>query len=182
MTELGKSVYDAFNFLNGFLVDVSRVVKHVEEKMTNSQLVPLGDASCILESSKAYYAPEKWMPKYIVRQYAPERKKGMNWYVKWFVFFIIYLAPETLKEPVVVWGIAKQTKNENMYKLLNSIGLYKSDPDFLNAATNTSWQSLAKQPKDMAVFKYQSKPLVEINDSQTIDEIVHSLLDATKNL
>ena len=182
MTELGKSVYDAFNFLDGFLVDVSRVVKHVEEKMTNSQLVALGGSASFWEYSRAHYAPQQWLPKYIVRHYTPEWKRGRNWKVEWCAFFIIYLAPKTFKEPVAAWGIAKQTEKKDIYQSLNRIGLYQSAPEFLNAPTNNSWQNLDDQPDSMAVFKYQNKPLVEIIDSQSIDVIVHSLLDAAKDL
>ena len=103
MSELGESVFDAFNFLNEFLKDVSKLITTVEEKLTNKHLIALGDAATFWDHSRAYYAPGQWMPKYLIRHYTEgidlESKK--HWKVPWLVFFVIYLYPARFRQPVV---------------------------------------------------------------------------------
>lgn len=182
MSELGKSVYEAFIFLDEFLLDVSRLVSHVEEKMTNSRLVAIGDSGGFWEHSRAYYAAKQWLPKYIVRHYTRESKKGRVWKIKWCAFIIVYLSPNSFKEPVAVWGIAHQNEDKNMYNTLKRIGLYQSSPDYLNTISTTTWQNLDNPLNDMVALKYQSIPIIEIKDTQAIDQIVDSLLKETEKL
>lgn len=174
MSELGKSVFNAFGFLNDFLKDVSKLVTTVEEKLTNEKLVALGDAATFWDHSRALYSPTQWMPQYIVRHYSakldPKSKPG--WKVPWIAFFIVYLSPDQIKEPLAVWGVATQYEGKNFWNILKAYGLYQKTPEFLIRVPATEWELAENLPKSLSAFKYQARFLVELNNTKKVDEIV----------
>ena len=180
MSELGESIFDAFNFLNKFLKDVSKLITTVEEKLTNKHLIALGDAATFWDHSRAYYAPGQWMPKYIIRHYTEgidlESKK--HWKVPWLIFFVIYLYPARFQQPVAVWGSIVQDEMKNMSKILYKSELYTQNPQFLTVVPANEWITVGEFSKSLSSFKYQSTWLTDLNDSGTIDvNVIQPLLE-----
>ena len=186
MNELGKSVFNAFGFLNEFLVDVSKLVTTVEDKMTNNQLLSLGDAATFWDHSRAYRFPGQWLPKYIARHYAVKKvelEDRRKWKISSLLFVSIYLTPQKYKEPVVVWGCASQEENKNFWNILKTFGLYTENPDFLTQVPAENWVSVDQPTRLLAKLKYRSEFLVNINDAANVEkEIVRSLMEEAAKL
>lgn len=173
MSELGESVFKAVNFLNEFFKDVSRLVTVVEESMTSNKLVSLWGGASFWYSSATYYAPTKWMPRYIARQYVeeaiedskPDRKSP------WFAFFSVYFTPKRIQEPVAVWGIGMQDEQEDLWQPFSKIALNQDGPDFLVMVPVEKWEAL-QNPKPLSSFKYQARLVVELDNTQTVEKLV----------
>ena len=185
MSELGKSVFKAVNFLNDFFKDISKLVTTVEENMNSNKLATLGDAASFWYHSRAYYAPTKWMPRYIARQYvaeAPENSKPDR-KAPWFAFFIVYLTPKAIEEPAAVWGIGTQHEKEDLWAPLDKVALKNDGPDFLVTVPVVEWRSVEDIPEPLSSLKFQAKAIVELNNAQTVDEvIIQPLLEEIREL
>ena len=183
MNELGRSVFNAFGFLNDFLKDVSKMVTTIEEKMTNNQLIGLGDAATFWDHSRAYYAPGQWLPKYIVRHYAAknvELENWRQWKVPSLLFIAIYLTPQKFKEPVVVWGSASQEEKKNFWNILKEFGLLVQNPEFLKQVPAVEWVPVDHHIKFLTELKYRSEFLVNIGDATAVEnKIIKPLLEET---
>jgi hypothetical protein len=174
MSELGESVFGAVNFLNDFFKDVSKLVTTVEESMTGNKLAPLWGGASFWYYSRAYYAPTQWMPRYIVRQYVSEAPDNSKPDKKspWFAFFNVYFTPKQILEPVAVWGFGTQDEREDLWKSFDKIALNKDGPDFLVGVPVEDWKPIEELPKPLTNFKYQASSVVELNNAQTVDEVV----------
>ena len=174
MSELGESVVMAINFLDEFFKDISRLVTTVEERITADKLVPLWGGTSFWYTSTAYYSSAKWMPKYIVRQYVEEctedSKPDRN--SLWFAFFNIYFTPIKIKEPVAIWGIGRQSEKTDLWEIFDKIALDKEGPDFLTDVPMKNWESVKDLPKPLVEFKYQSELVVNLCDSQTVENVI----------
>jgi hypothetical protein len=174
MTKLGESVFKAVNFLTDFFKDVSKLVTTIEDNMTSNKLVSLWGGTGFWFYSRAYYAPTKWIPRYVVRQYvaeAPDDSKP-NQKAPWFAFFNVYFTPKEIQEPVAVWGIGTQTEEEDLWKCFDRVLLDQNGPDFLTAVPIESWKELVPPPKPLSSFKYQAMLAVELSSAQTVDKVV----------
>ena len=178
MGNLGTSVYEAFNFLEKFSADVSKLVTLVEEKLKNKRLIALGDAATFWDHSRAFYAPGQWLPKYIIRHYTedlePEAKKA--WKAQWLLFFAVYLYPDQFCQPVAAWGSITQTETKNLWNLLKSAEVYRKDPQFLTRVPAKEWTKVEDLPDYFSTFKYQSTWLTDLKDAKTVDSVVINTL------
>lgn len=174
MANLGSSVYEAFSFLNEFLIDVSKLLTAINEKLSNNRLIALGDAATFWEHSRAYYAPGQWLPKYVIRHFTQEEyidQKG-TWKVPWSVFFVVYLYPDSFKRPVAAWGSIRQKDLKNLYKILNPVDLHRQNPKFLKKVPAEGWTEIEGLPDSLLSFKYQSIWLTDLRDAKIIDRLV----------
>ena len=175
MSELGKSVFTAFEFLNDFLKDASKLFTEIEESMGNNDLAAIGDAAIFWGHSRAYYAPNKWLPKYLARHYVakPIGKEKANIKSPWFAFFVVYLTPPTAGEPFAVWGIGKKDEEGDLWEIFNEIGLHHIDGSGLFEMQSTeNWKSPKKLSKRLKSLKYQARPVIELYSAQVLEEIV----------
>ena len=175
MSELGESVFKAFGFLNDFLKDISKLFTTIEENMGNHGMAAFGDAATFWEHSRAYYAPSKWLPKYIARHYVakPIGKAKPDLRSQWFVVFVVYLTPEKIQEPMAFWGVGTQAEENDLWDVCNKMGLYHKDgPDFVEMKSAKGWKSPKKLPKQLKSLKYKICPVVELHSAKVVDEVV----------
>lgn len=185
MSELGKSVFKAVSFLNEFFNDVSRLVTTVEERMISNKLASLWGAQSFWGRSTTYYAPTKWIPRYVVRQYAEESADGSKPDGKspWFVFFNVYFTPKQIGEPVAVWGLGVQIGGKDLWQPFDKLALSEDGPSFLETVPVDEWKSVESLPKSLSSFKYRARRVVDLKDAKTVDElIIRPLLEEVQKL
>jgi hypothetical protein len=185
MSELGASVFRAFNFLAEFFRDVSRLVSVVEERMAGDDLVSLWGNQAMWGRSSTYYIPAKWVPTHVVRQYVEEPADGSkpDRESPWFVFFNVYFAPERFGEPIAVWGVAMQSGGKDLWQPFDTLTISQDGPDFLDEIPVDEWRSVEDLPKALSSFKYRARRVVELKDAEIVDElVVRPLLQEVRKL
>lgn len=174
MTDLGRSVFEAVEFLAHFHKDTSRLLTTVEEKMSSEGLASIYGSTTFWETSQTYYSPSGWMPRWLVRLYSlksPDSSKGSE-KAPWALFFNVYLTPKQVREPAAVWGLAAQPSDKGLWKPLSRLLIADDGPDFLREVPVENWRTLAEMPKRLSDFQYQATAVVELRDAQTVDELV----------
>ena len=174
MSELGRSVFSAVEFLTEFHRDVSRLVVTVEEQMTNEGLAPLYGGTAFWNRSITYNSPTSWMPRWVARLYslkADNSSKGEE-KAPWFVFFNVYFTPKHIGEPVAAWGFGKQKSKQRLGPPIERLLIANDGPDFLRAIPAEDWMTVDEMPDRLSDFEYQARAVVELCDAQTVDEIV----------
>ncbi len=174
MTELGKSVFDAIEFLTEFNKDVSRLVKTVEDKMNNEGLAHIYGSTAFWNRSTVYYSSTSWMPRWVARLYAEKASDRAKGDIRslWFACFNVYFTPKSIREPVAVWGIGIQETKKSLGNPTESLLISNDGPDFLVTVPIEQWESVENLPKQLSSFKYQAKLVVELSNAQMVEEIV----------
>jgi hypothetical protein len=174
MSELGESVFDAIEFLTKFYKDISSLVTTVEERMSSEGLAHLYGTTAFWKRSYTYYSPTSWMPRWVARLYTvkvEESSKGEAM-APWFAFFNIYFTPKHLDEPAAVWGFGTQDSLKNLGTPLSQLLVADDGPNFLTELPVTEWEPVEDIPEQLSSFQYQARAVVELNDAQTVEELV----------
>ncbi len=185
MSDLGKSVFEAVEFLGEFHKDVSRLLKAVEERLSSEGLASLYGTTAFWKRSYTYYSPSGWMPRWLARWYSLKAQGSSKGSQKatWIVFFDVYLTPRRIGEPVAVWGFATQPSDKNLWKPLSQLLVADEGPDFLLDIPIEDWTTLDSLPKRLSDFQYQARALVKLHDAETVDKLViRPLLDQVETL
>jgi hypothetical protein len=174
MSDLGKSVFSAIEFLNEFYRDVSRLVATVEERMSGEGLGHLYGTTAFWKRSYTYYSPSGWMPRWLMRWYSiiPENGSKGNPKARWFVFFNVYFTPKHVGEPVAAWGFGTQTSGKSLETPLSQLLVANDGPDFLEAVPVKDWREVQEIPERLSDLRYQARAVVELCDAQTVDRLV----------
>jgi len=174
MSDLGRSVFSAVEFLSEFHKDVSRLLETVEERMTSEGLASLYGTTAFWKRSYTYYTPSGWMPRWLVRWYSQKRKNTSKGSRKapWVVFFNVYLTPKRIGEPIAVWGFVTQPSDNSLWTPLSQLLITDQGPDFLRCIPVEGWKTLDEMPDRLSDFQYQARAVVEFCDAPTVDELV----------
>lgn len=174
MTDLGESVFNAIEFLIEFYKDVSSLVTAVEERMAREGLAHLYGTTAFWKRSYTYYSPTSWMPRWVARLYSVKGDESSKGEPKapWFTFFNVYFTCKHLDEPAAVWGFGTQDSVKSLGTPLSQLLVADDGPDFLTELPVAAWKPVEEIPKQLSSFQYQARAVVELQDAQTVDELV----------
>jgi len=174
MSELGVSAVEAINWLTKFCGDVSRLVTTVEDSLRSRGCKnPWGGVS-FWQRSAAYYAPDRWIPRYLCRVYVltdSEEQDAQATQKRW-AFFLVYLSPKLLPEPVALWGVLSLVTPGNAWAVMDRWLIGDDGPPFLDRLDVASWETAARCPEGVESFLYRACPVVELRDSKMVEEKV----------
>jgi hypothetical protein len=174
MSDLGKSVFNAVEFLTEFYKDVSRLVTTVEDRVSSEGLVSLYGSRAIWNRSISYHSPTLWMPKWVATLYSVKEDEGSGREERapWCAFFVVYFTPKKIGEPVAIWGIGTQTASKNLGAKLSELVAVDDGPGFLTEVSVTEWELVDEVPEVLSSLQYQARLAVELKDAQIVDEVV----------
>jgi hypothetical protein len=173
MSELGRSAKEATEWLLRFCGDVSKLITNVEENLRKRGVRCPWDATATYHQSKAYNQPDRWLPRFLYRVYilpGPDEPAD-NAQTRW-AFFLVSLTPKLLPEPVAVWGVLSLKTPGNVWPFIDPWLMRDDGPPFLNRLEVTSWEVPPGCPEGVESFTYRACAMVELKDSQIVEEKV----------
>ncbi|HEV8597299.1 MAG TPA: hypothetical protein VGR23_06215 [Candidatus Dormibacteraeota bacterium] len=182
MSDLGKSIIDAIDFIASVHKDVSKLIGCVDDSLRGKGLdSSIWGSTSVWDRSAAYHSPNGWMPRYLCRVYVPTVSEGKKFEAvhRSWAFFIAYLTPKLVHEPTAVWGVVTLSEAGQMWPVMRPLLLRDDGPAFLKTALVQDWQELADPPENLNLksLRYRASPLVSLTDADAVDRIVITPLD-----
>lgn len=176
MSELGNSVVEAMTFLRGFYADVSKLVTVVEAGMTTDEArlaSPWGTGS-MWRGSAAFAYPSRWIPNYVGRQWVEAAPEGVKLTpdAGWYAFFVLHFAPQTVREPVAIWGTATLSTVQYIWTSWGNLFLTERGPKFLTRLPVEEWVRLSEPGYNVRELCYRARAVVELCAETTVQRVV----------
>jgi len=178
-SDLGRSIKDAFLFLEPVFKDTAKLLSIVEDAMNRAKLVPVWGAASVWDRSSAYYGDYGWIAHYLNRVYVPKPDPGQksDFSGKAALFVTVYFRPERLVQPVIMYGVMKICTGEGFWPFWHDTMAQKSGPPFLNQDRSEEW---ARYKEDevplLEEMWYQVRPLVEIKDNNAVEKLCSEVI------
>lgn len=142
--------------------------------MESQGLAHIYGSTAFWKRSYTYYAPGYWMPRWVARWYTEKTEDGSKGVERapWFAFFSVYFTPRQVEEPVAVWGFGAQDSTQSLGIPLSELLVAEEGPRFLAEVPVTAWEVLDEIPAPLSAFRYQARPVVDLEDARTVEELV----------
>jgi len=181
MSELGRSVVEAVEYVAAFHKDVAKLLGCVEDTLRGRGLdSSLWGATSVWDRSGAYHSPSGWIVRYLCRLYVPappENRKPEPQQKRW-VYFIVYLTPRFVREPTAVWGVVTAVEAVHPWAIMKSTMLRDDGPAFLKTEIVSAWEPVIERPDSAESFVYRACPLVVLKDAAIVeDTVVNPLME-----
>ena len=176
MSELGESVITAIKFLDRFNRDLSKLVSTVEDGLRHEKFLPMWNSSgSVWDRSAAYNSPTGWTVRYLFRAYAyppadatpPDTKAQTRW-----GFFVAYLTPKRVAEPIAVWGTASLPAPGDPWPPMKQLLARDDGPSFVQTECVDQWTDTSDNIQPLVSLTYQVCPIVMLKDSSTVEKTV----------
>ena len=171
MGNIGKNAIEVLRWLSAFHKDISTLLGQIDSSMKENKGCesPWG-STCWGGSSASFQRPQGWMPRQLFRLYALVSKGEEEFgpHKRW-AFFIVYLEPADLSEPVALWGVMILRKADKPSVFQNWL-LTEEGPAFLKTLSAVTWTTPGELPEELEAMHYQSCPLEELNSAAEVNQ------------
>jgi hypothetical protein len=170
---LGNTIKDALVFLRSIFADTVHVMTIIEETMNSQKLIPLYGSSSVWDRSSAYYGGIGWLTHYLNRIFvgAPLNNEKISFKDKAGAFVNVYFSPETLSQPIVVYG-AIQLETEDFWPIWHPLLAVIDGPQFVTNENIDEWTNYHDNGyPGLKNLIYKVCPLIVLNKKDAVKKI-----------
>lgn len=169
----GTELFSLMTRCRDYFVQISALICDIDATLAESDF-PATDkykSSAIFGQGAKPDVPERWLPRFLIRVYAiPEWRHSQNG--DFWGFFVIYLRPAELGQPIAVWGTVEPTnRNGNKGPIIKELHLDRPLPRLVQLEY-AKWVHPSFASPLWNNVSYRACALVDLSSLDVVKELV----------